>query len=173
MIRLASMNDLPSVMKITADAKSLFKNNNSLQWQDSDGYPNESTFVIDIQKKQLYVYEDQKILGYVVVSFDIDNNYSSDIWLNNEEYSVIHRIAVDSDAYNKGVASKLFAFAENKSLENNVFNLRADTALDNKIMQHLFSKFNYIECGLIYLNRDTVLDRRRIAFHKKIASLSN
>ena len=58
MIRLANVNDLNQVMKCINDAKSLFKNDGSDQWQDLDNYPNESTMTNDINRNELYVYEE-------------------------------------------------------------------------------------------------------------------
>lgn len=169
MIRLANNLDLLDILKITKDAKDLFKSKGSTQWQDIDGYPNKETFLNDINNKNLYVYSiNDKILGFCVISFDEDCNYDTidGSWINLDKYAVIHRIATDKDAYNQGIASKFFKYAEELAIQNNVYNIKVDTAFENDIMLHLFSKHGYKKCGVIMLKRDTVLDKRRYAFQK-------
>ena len=168
MIRLAQITDLERVLEIVQDARALFRSKGSTQWQDSDGYPNKETFINDINKNQLYVYDDGQVRGICVVSFDVDHNYDviDGKWLSLAPYAVIHRIATDKDSYNMGIGSLFFRFAEDVAKRNNVYDIKADTGLDNDIMIHLFEKFGYQNCGIITLLRDTVIDKKRIGFEK-------
>ena len=50
MIRLAKKEELQRIMSIINDAKALFKSENSDQWQDYDGYPNEITMLLHQRK---------------------------------------------------------------------------------------------------------------------------
>lgn len=169
-IRLANLEDLDSIMEVIEDARALFKSKGSTQWQDSDGYPNRESFTKDILNKALYVFDDGLILGVCAITFDIDHNYDviEGKWLNDDKYSVIHRIATRKNAYNKGIAKAFFEFAEKISIINNVYNIKADTGVDNDIMINLFNKYGYTNCGKIYLLRDTVIDKLRIGFQKEL-----
>lgn len=165
---MAIMNDLNRILEITKDAKELFRKKGSSQWQDTDGYPSRKTFQIDIQKKQLFVYEEKEILGFVVCSMELDPFYDGDNWLSNEPYIAIHRLAVSKTAYGKGIGEKIFCFAEEYAKQVGRRAIRIDTAIENDIMLHLITKRQFQPCGLIMIKKDTIIDKRRLAFQKNL-----
>ena len=52
-IKLANISDIPQIMEVISDAKNLLKQSGSLQW-NTDSYPNEETFINDINNHVLY-----------------------------------------------------------------------------------------------------------------------
>ena len=78
-------------------------------------------------------------------------------WQNDDEYGVIHRIAVSRDSHGRGVASFIYShcFAICK-------NLRIDTHRDNLPMQKVLKRNGFKYCGIIYLESGA----ERIAFQK-------
>ena len=168
MIRLATINDLNGIMKCINDAKSLFKLDGSDQWQDLDNYPNEETMILDITRKELYVYEvNFKILGCIVLSSKNEQCYENmniGSWLTNGPYLVIHRLAVDKDVYHKGIAKKLIDYVINIAKEKNVSSIKVDTKHENYRMQNLLLKCEFKKVGIVYLLREDVLDKERVAY---------
>ncbi|MCK9470737.1 MAG: GNAT family N-acetyltransferase [Bacilli bacterium] len=170
MIRKAKIEEVQEINKVIDDAKALFKQKGSTQWQDLDGYPNVKTLTEDIIKDTLYVKEmENKIVGVVAISKEIEKAYDKIYegkWLNDEPYYVVHRLAVKKEYYGKGIARELMDFSDNVALNDGVFNIKVDTMENNTIMTNLLTKCGYVNCGVIYLLRKDVLDKRRLAFQK-------
>ena len=152
MIRLASEKDVKSILEIIKDAKAFLKENNVNQWQDN--YPNEDTIINDINKKQLYVYEEKEVLAFIAIIEGIEETYNiiyDGKWLNDDSYLTIHRIAVKKEARHCNIASKLFMYAIEYANKRNIKSIRVDTHKDNIVMQKLILKHDFKKCGYIYL----------------------
>lgn len=167
MMRIAKKEDIKEIMNVVKSAQEFLKACGSSQWQD--GYPTPEDFLEDIKEGDLYVYEETgRIVGIVVLLRREDENYEeiySGNWLNDEPYYSVHRIAVSTRG--KAIATKMMEFVERVALAEGIKNLRADTTEENLIMQHLFEKFGYQRCGVIYLKR-TEVNNKRIAYQKML-----
>jgi hypothetical protein len=76
-------------------------------------------------------------------------------WLNEEEYSVVHRIASSGVVKGAGSFCMEWASAHTK-------NLKIDTHADNYVMQNMLKKCGFQPCGTIYLENG----EQRIGFQK-------
>lgn len=148
--RKAIKEDLVSIMEIIDFAKESRRKDGSNQWQD--GYPNEKTILNDIEKRQGYVItENNEVLFYLAIIFGVEPAYEKlDSWLTNQDYCVIHRMAVSHKTKGKGLSTKALLQAEELCIEQNVFSIKIDTNFDNKAMLHLLEKLNYTYCGEVY-----------------------
>ena len=111
------------------------------------------------------VKENEEIVGFFAMIFGIDVTYN-DIdgkWLNNDDYLVIHRLAVRGDSYQKGIATSLIEFCIKESICKHVKSIKVDTKRENNKMLNLLSKCGFKQRGIIYLLRADVLDKERIA----------
>ncbi|MBR2914331.1 MAG: GNAT family N-acetyltransferase [Clostridia bacterium] len=160
-IRKAKISDIDTIKEIFDNARAYMrKNGNTKQW--ADGYPFESTIINDINAGVCMLCEEE---GEIVGAFSLldgpDKTYSyikGNGWLNDEDYGVIHRIAVKSNR--RGVASQCIKYGENLYK-----NLRIDTHEDNIPMRSFLHKHGFCECGIIYLENG----EERIAYHKVIS----
>ena len=171
MIRLATLNDLPSIMEIIKDAKELLKKSGSSQWNTSDGYPTKETIITDIKKQQLFVYEDTVVIGTMTCSVGEDPNYKhiEGKWITDSmSYITIHRIAVKKEYYHKGIAKALLHFAKRWGRKQPATSIRLDTHPLNIPMQNLVKQQGFTYCGTIQLlNRD---DNLRLAYEQNLWS---
>lgn len=168
MIRLANINDLSSIMEIIHQASKRLKQQNIHQWQN--GYPNEEVILNDMKLNQCYVYEEDKVLGLMVCTFQKDENYDviEGEWLNDElPYAVIHRIAVHEDHLRKHIGEQLFDHAVSLCKERNVEYLRIDTHLKNEIMQKFIEKQGFHKSGIIWIKREKI-EPERYVYEKRI-----
>lgn len=176
-VRQANINDLREIMEVIDDAKRLFKEKGSTQWQDKDNYPNINTLMNDLQKNIVLVATDiDLIIGVCVISFQEEEcykNITQGKWLNDNKYAVIHRIAVRKGYYHMGVAHHLLDEAEDYVIKENVFDIKVDTHENNIIMQHLLESMRYSYTGVIYLLRETVLEKKRLAYQKVLGKRKN
>lgn len=124
------------------------KNDGSQQWQD--GYPNEDVIKQDIAKGIGYVLtDDNTIIGYAAILFNDEPAYKliKGTWLTNEEFIVVHRVAISDNYIGKGLAQKIFLFTEDLALENKIFSIKVDTNFDNIPMLKILEKLGYSYCG--------------------------
>lgn len=158
MIRNAVEKDLDRIGQLYDAGRSYMRlTGNMNQW--INGYPSDELLTDDINKKQLFVAEDEKGI-YAVFAFIIgkDSTYGyieGGIWKNEDEYGTIHRIA--SDGTHNGVLDECVKWCWKK-----ISNLRADTHHDNKTMQHCLEKCGFEYCGVIYIEDGSP----RVAYQK-------
>ena len=158
-IRRSNKADIDTIMSIYRSArKFMCRNGNETQWWD--GYPPRELIEDDVDSNVGYVAEDN---GEIVAVFAFFENYNDPtyvniydgMWLNNEPYSVIHRIAVKYNG--RGIAGKCIEYCAERSQ-----NLKIDTHKDNLPMQRLLEKSGFKYCGIIHISTGA----KRIAYQK-------
>ena len=162
--RKATSKDIPKIWDIIQQAIVRRKNDGSRQWQD--GYPNETVILQDITKGVGYVLtDDNTIVGYAAILFNDEPAYKhlNGTWLTNEDFVVVHRVAISDDYLGKGLAQKIFLFTEDLAIENNIFSIKVDTNFDNIPMLKILEKLGYTYCGEV-----TFRGGIRKAFEKKL-----
>lgn len=158
--------DISNIMNIIKQAQAYFKEQGINQWQND--YPNSEVIGEDIANKYSYVLlKDKKILATAAISFDGEKTYEAIYegkWISNNEYAVIHRIAVDNSYKGFGLSSEIIKNVEKLCLNNGVHSIKVDTHEENISMQKLLGKNQFKYCGIIYLEDGS----KRIAFEKMI-----
>ena len=144
-IRNARLDEIDEIKNIYNSAKSFMdKSGNSGQWVND--YPQKELLRKDVQEKSLYVCEESnKILGVFCFFVGIEPTYNQIYegkWLNDDEYGVVHRIAVA--VHNKGVASFCIKWCINQ-----IGNVKIDTHKNNIPMQKTILKNGFAYCGII------------------------
>ncbi len=155
MIRNATFLDIDAIIKITKACATLMIANGIFQWNEQ--YPNKTTFETDVERKELFVLEEEnKIIGCVVVSNTMDDEYYPIKWLTeNQDNVYIHRLAVHPDYRGKGFAQKLMDFAEMTSRNNQMKSVRLDTFSANKRNQKFYELRGYEKTGAIYFPKQS------------------
>ena len=157
-IEKASLEDLPEIMEIYAQARAyMWKNGNPTQWKN--GYPGAKLTEENIRGGNCRVCrENGEIIGVFSCFPGPDPTYREICdgkWLNGSPYGVIHRIAVRE--HRKGVASACFAYALKQ-----YGTVRIDTHENNIPMQRALEKNGFTRCGTIFLANG----EPRIAYQK-------
>ncbi|MFT4104360.1 MAG: N-acetyltransferase [Lacrimispora sp.] len=156
MIRHASPQDLPSILRVYEIARKFMADNgNPTQWGNT--FPPEEMLKDDIKKQRLYVYTNQDVIHgvFAFISGD-DPTYEyieNGSWRSAAPYGTIHRIA--SDGTERGVFTKCIDYCKEQSPH-----LRIDTHENNEVMKHLIQKNGFLKCGTIYVEDGS----SRIAF---------
>ena len=158
--------DIDSIMNIIKQAQSHFKKNGINQWQNN--YPNIEVIDNDMNVGNSYVLlKDKKIVATVAIAFSGEKTYEhiyEGAWISNDEYAVVHRIAVDSNHKGLGIASQILKYIEELCMNKGVSSIKVDTHEGNLSMQKLLRKNKFQYCGLIYLEDNS----KRVAFEKTI-----
>ncbi|WP_027377270.1 GNAT family N-acetyltransferase [Kaistella palustris] len=164
--RKAISADRSAIWQVLQDAIERRKKDGSDQWQQ--GYPNPGTVANDIGNGWGYVLEiNGKVAAYAAVIFDVEPAYEilEGKWLTQDEYVVIHRVAVGDQFAGKGLATQLFLNIENLASDKKLFSIRVDTKSDNLAMLKIFKNLNYTYCGEVYFHNSA-----RKAFEKILGS---
>ncbi|AMN35398.1 TPA: GNAT family N-acetyltransferase [Clostridium perfringens] len=162
--RQANISDLDQIVEIIELSKKYLKETKVDQWQD--GYPAKEDLRRDIESGNSYVLTNKdEIVATTVISLDGESTYNSIFngeWITNEEYIVMHRVAVHDRYKGKGIFKELIKEAENLALNKGIFSIKIDTHRDNISMQKAVLKNDFKKCGIIYLEDGS----ERIAFEK-------
>jgi len=158
--------DIDQIMEIIKEAQAYFKSKGIDQWQNN--YPNQQTIIDDIRNGYSYVLvKDEKIVATAAISFDGEKTYQhihNGKWISNDEYAVIHRIAVSSYHKGSGISSEIIRNVEKMCLDRGIHSIKVDTHEQNLPMQRLLLKNEFTYCGEIYLEDNS----KRIAFEKLV-----
>jgi Acetyltransferases len=158
--------DINDVMNIISQAQAYFKEQGIDQWQNN--YPNIETIKNDITNNHSYVLiKESNIVATAAVSFDGEKTYNTIYegqWVSNNEFAVIHRIAVHSKYKGLGLSSEIIKNVEELCLNKGVYSIKVDTHEENLSMQKLLKKNDFMYCGIIYLEDGN----KRIAFEKTL-----
>ena len=149
-IRKAIEDDAERIWVIIQQAKNQMRKLNSKQWQD--GYPAPENIASDIKHGYGYVLcSEDSVIAYGAVIFDGEPAYETidGKWLSEEPYVVVHRLAVDDEVKQRGVATEFMHSVEQLSCEKGVFSFRADTNFDNHYMLKMLSAIGFSYCGEI------------------------
>ena len=150
-LRKAQIPEAEIIWQILQQAIERRRKDGSNQWQD--GYHNLEVVKTDISLGKGYVLEiDNAIAAYAALVFNDEPAYNEIIgdWLTNDDFLVIHRVAVSNDFLGKGIAVLLFQKLEEFAKENQVFSIKVDTNFDNLAMLHILEKLDYQYCGEVY-----------------------
>ena len=143
MIRHAKISEIPDIITICKACAAHMISNEIYQWNEH--YPSTAAFEKDIAREELYVLEvDEKVIGTIVISTLIDDEYVPVKWLTpNLNCVYIHRLSVDPSEQGKGYAQQLMDFAENHTKKNSYVSVRLDTFSQNKRNQKFYEARGY------------------------------
>ncbi|WP_455041359.1 GNAT family N-acetyltransferase [Leptotrichia buccalis] len=179
--RKSTFDDVDRILEIIEKAKIELRKLGLDQWQN--GYPDRKVIENDVKLGISYVLEDiekngnelesenfTKILGTIVLSPKKEELYSKieGKWITNNDYIVIHRLAVDSEVKNKGIATKILKFSEEECIKNKILSIKTDTYENNEPMKKFLEKNGFSYCGVIYLDKEPDIGEKRIAYEKII-----
>ncbi|HFE9682633.1 TPA: GNAT family N-acetyltransferase [Clostridium perfringens] len=166
--RQAKISDLDQIVEIIELSKKYLKKTKVDQWQD--GYPEKEDLRRDIESGSSYVLTNKdEIVATTVISLDGESTYNSIFngeWITNEDYIVMHRVAVHDKYKGKGIFKELIKEAESLALNKGISSIKIDTHRDNISMQRAVVKNDFKKCGIIYLEDGS----ERIAFEKVLKS---
>lgn len=169
MIKLADLNDLQEILKITKKAVNLMNENGNDQW-DKD-YPTKEIFEKDIKNKDLFIKKDNNynILGFVVLNEKEADEYKNLNWLYDNGL-IVHRLVVNIKYRKQNVASELMHFAEKMAIKKDLYYIKTDTYIKNTPALKLFEKFNYDYIDNVnFRNKEHSFK----CFHKNLKEKSN
>lgn len=151
-IRKAEWQDIDSMMALFDHSRSLMRvTGNPNQWVG--GYPQRKLIESDLNAGHSYVVtESEEVVGTFAFFIGEEPTYQTIYhghWLDDTiQYGTLHRMARAPLAH--GIADAAIDWCARQ-----VTSLRADTHADNRIVQHLLERHNFVYCGEIQLDDGT------------------
>jgi GNAT superfamily N-acetyltransferase len=149
--RKAEISEIAPIWRILQQAVLRRKEEGSNQWQD--GYPNPEIVQKDIEKGEGFVLlSGETIIGYSAVLINNEPAYEKieGNWLTNDDFVVLHRVAISEKYLGKGFAKMILGYIEDFARSNNIYSIKADTNFDNIAMLKIFENSGYSYCGEVY-----------------------
>lgn len=150
MIRPAKEMDIQKILHLTQACGAALRVKNIFQWNSH--YPNSTVLTMDINRNELWVFEDDsELIGCMVLTDLMDEEYASIPWsLPDESAKYVHRLGVHPKWQRNGIASRLMDFAEQQSRLQGATAIRLDTFSRNPGNQLFYEKRGYLSQGAIY-----------------------
>ncbi|SKB50508.1 Ribosomal protein S18 acetylase RimI [Salegentibacter holothuriorum] len=150
MIRKANLNDLREIKKLTEACAKALQQQNIFQWNEN--YPSMEKLQKDIEKQELYVFEEENIIiAIIVLTPNMDEVYRNIDWLSKTDNNLyVHRLATHPEFWGKGYARKMMDFTEEFAKKKNFASIRLDTFSKNIRNQKFYEARGYTKLGDVY-----------------------
>ena len=149
-IELAEINDIDNIMKMINNCANDLISKNIFQWNEK--YPSKDVFLIDIEKKNLFIFKNSSgVVGCVALSYDKDIEYNDIKWITKDDKNLyVHRLAVDTKFQKQGIGRLLMDFAEDYARDNKLKSVRLDTFSKNERNNRFYKSRKYIQLDDVY-----------------------
>ena len=155
-IRKAEISDLENIMLMYKSCVSGMIENGIDQWDES--YPNTEVIMEDLIAQTYFVaIEHEIIIAGINIDQNQDDTYLALDWTDKEnQFLVVHRLAVKVEFWNDGIGKSLMIFTENLVIEKGLNSIRLDTYSGNPKAMEFYRRLGYSELGTIDLkpNKD-------------------
>lgn len=152
MIRKAVEEDVKRVACIYDEILSEEENGNLTIGWERGVYPTEETALNAFRNGELFVLDEDGIVGAAIINKKQVDSYSLAHWsvdAPDYEVMVLHTLVISPKASGRGKGKEFVDFYEKYALENNCRYLRMDTNERNSRARKLYSKLGYKEIGIV------------------------
>lgn len=143
----ADISQLEEIFSLFQNAIITMDKANIPQWDEV--YPAKEHIMQDIQNNQMYIGKiGQKITVCFVLSEECDEEYKNGKWqYPDTRFTVIHRLCVNPEFQNQGIAAKTLEYIENLCKTQEYESIRLDCFTKNPYSQKLYNKAGYSVVG--------------------------
>jgi len=153
-IRKAEISDLENIMLMYKSCVAGMIANGIDQWDES--YPNAEVIMEDLIAQTYFVaIENNIIIAGINIDQNQDDTYLALDWKDKEnQFLVVHRLAVKVEFWSDGIGKSLMLFTENLVTEKELISIRLDTYSGNPKAMEFYRRLGYRELGVINLKPD-------------------
>ncbi|MCL2567850.1 MAG: GNAT family N-acetyltransferase [Oscillospiraceae bacterium] len=163
-VRRAQPDELDKVIEIIESGRAYLKAQGVPQWQNGTG-PGPEEAKVDVARGYGYVLEvegDAKGYATLIPGPEGSPELAEGAWNGScEQYTTIHRVAIDASARGSGFAGAFIAGMVQIAGELGYPDIRIDTHPKNEIMQKVIARNGFIEVGVLEL---PFTDGKRLAY---------
>ena len=143
----ATLNQLDEIFLLYTNAIKTMDSQGIPQWDEI--YPDKLILEEDIKKNQMYIgLKDERIAVCFVLNEECDEEYKNGKWIcSDSKYLIIHRLCVNPDFQNQGIAAKTMEYIENLAKDFGYNSIRLDCFTLNPYSKKLYDKAGYTVTG--------------------------
>ncbi len=143
----ATENDIEEICQLVKNAIGMMEKNGIPQWDEV--YPAKEDFLNDIKAESLYAgIIDGKIAVIFALNKWQDEAYFGADWTyRDENFCVIHRLCVNPEFQNQGIAKKTLNYIEEKLSTEGIQSICLDVFTKNPFAIRLYEKAGYRKTG--------------------------
>lgn len=145
--RPAEESDIDAICSLVGRAIDFMEEKQIFQWDKE--YPSREVFAEDISKCELFVGTlDGDIAVLYTINRECDSEYDKCCWKYTDcEYRIIHRLCVDPNYQNRGIAKNTLKHIEVELKNSNVEAIRLDVFSNNPSALALYLNSGYEKAG--------------------------
>lgn len=145
--RRAELNDIEVICGLVGRVKDTLIQNGIFQWDEV--YPVKDDFLEDINKGHLYIgLMDGRTAVLYALNQEFDEQYGRGRWKNEAEpFYVVHRLCVEPDFQNKGIARRTLLHIEEVLKKSGIHSVRLDVFSGNPFALKLYDSMGYTKTG--------------------------
>lgn len=145
--RQGTLSDLDRIESLVRNAVMQMRRQGIEQWDEI--YPVREDFAQDIGKKQLFVGAmDADIAVVYTINHEYDEAYESGQWREPDKpFCILHRLCVDPQYQNQGVAGRTMAYIERTAFRQGERAVRLDAFSENPYSLKLYARCGYTRVG--------------------------
>lgn len=145
--RKAAENDIEEICGLVKNAIAVMEENGIHQWDEV--YPAKEDFLRDLDEGNLFagLIDDQIAVVFVLNKCQDDAYFSADWSYNGDNFCVIHRLCVNPEFQNQGIAGKTLKYIEEKLIQNGAEEIRLDVFTENPFALRLYEKAGFKKTG--------------------------
>lgn len=154
-IKLISLNEIDSVLRIYDEGASQMIKDGCLTWKNN--YPNRDMAKEDIDNNSIYgVYnEDGDILGLFTLDSIAPPHYDEMDWkTDGQPFLTFHRLAVAEKGKGQGIGGKLIDFSINMAREGGYKSVRMDAYHKNWRALKLYESKGFVRVGTVQFEKN-------------------
>lgn len=143
----ATKDDFEEIFQIYQSAIKKMNEQNIPQWDEF--YPDRQTLQEDMQKNQMFIgKKNGPIAVCFVLNEECDEEYKNGKWIcPQSHFCVIHRLCVNPDFQNQGIATKTINYIEDFCRFQKYESIRLDCFTQNPYSRRLYDKCGYVITG--------------------------
>ena len=143
----AKSENIDEICGIIKNAVAVMEKQGIHQWDEI--YPTRDDFINDLNAGELFIgTQNGKTAVVFVINKCQDEAYFSADWTyRGENFAVIHRLCVNPDFQNQGVAKKTLVYIEEKLKSEKVESIRLDVFSENPYALRLYEKAGWHKTG--------------------------
>ena len=145
----ADINQLDQIFSLYSKAIITMENRGIHQWDEI--YPDKEILAEDISKNHMIIgKKGNDIAVCFVLSEEFDEEYKNGNWQwPQSKFCVIHRLCVNPQFQNQGIAAKTLDYIENLCKTAGYDSIRLDCFTENPYSQKLYDKAGYSVVGYV------------------------
>lgn len=146
-IKKAVNTDIEEICTLIKNAIVTMESNGIHQWDEV--YPAKEDFLADFNDGNLYVgiVEDKIAVVFVLNKCQDEAYFSADWTYTGDKFCIIHRLCVNPEFQNQGIAGQTLKYIEEKLIREGIKAIRLDVFTQNPFALRLYEKAGFSKTG--------------------------